>query len=204
MTKTYALVGSHKYIASVVYIGLVTIGVIYGLRALGYEPRLLLGITQPARATAAPAVQPAAAAPPATAVTVAVSAATVWPLHGTITTPFGAPDPPYQSFHTGVDISSGRPAGVSPVVAFRTGQVVSPGKSFGGYGNIVAIDHGGGLVSYYGHLANISVAVGQYVQAGEAIGHEGSTGNSTGPHLHFEIRLNSTPVNPLNYLPSHL
>lgn len=204
MTRMYGLVDAHKYTASVLYVGLVLVGTIYGLRALGYEPRTLLGIANPAHATAAPAAHvsvPAAHSP--AAVTAAVTASTVWPLHGTITNTFGAPDPPYQRFHTGIDISSGRPAGASQVVAFRAGQVVGPGNSFGGYGNIIAVDHGGGLVSYYGHLATISVATGQYVQAGEVIGREGDTGDSTGTHLHFEIRLNGSPVNPMNYLPAN-
>jgi murein DD-endopeptidase MepM/ murein hydrolase activator NlpD len=126
-------------------------------------------------------------------------ASIVWPLHGKVTTQFGAPDYPYQRVHTGIDISSGKPAGTMSVVAFKAGHVFQP-QHMGGFGNVVAIDHGGGLTSYYGHLAAIKVSVGQTITAGQPVGTEGSTGASTGPHVHFEVRLNNTPVNPRNYL----
>ena len=69
-----------------------------------------------------------------------------------------------------------------------------------GYGNLVAIDHGGGISTAYGHQSSIAVACGQHVDQGQTIGYVGSTGHSTGPHLHFEVRVNGSPVDPLGYL----
>lgn len=143
---------------------------------------------------------PIVAMPAAAAVQYAQSMTSVWPMHGIVTTQFGASDAPFQSSHTGIDISSAKPAGVTPVTAFRAGVVNQVIHSNAGYGNHVIVDHGNGLASLYGHLANIDVSVGQHVEPGDTIGHEGSTGASTGPHLHFEIDLNGKPVNPHNYL----
>jgi murein DD-endopeptidase MepM/ murein hydrolase activator NlpD len=125
-----------------------------------------------------------------------------WPIHGRVTTEFGAPDYPYQSHHTGIDITSARPAGTTPVAAFRAGTVTAVIHSYSSYGNHIIVDHGSGLTSLYGHLYSTSVSVGQQVKAGETIGTEGSTGASTGPHVHFEIRQNDVPQNPRRYLPS--
>jgi murein DD-endopeptidase MepM/ murein hydrolase activator NlpD len=69
-----------------------------------------------------------------------------------------------------------------------------------GYGQLIVIDHGGGLTSRYGHLSHIDVSQGQTIERGQFIGRVGSTGRSTGPHLHYEIRINDTPVDPLQYL----
>ena len=100
----------------------------------------------------------------------------IWPLHGRVTTEFGAPDYPYQSRHTGIDITSAHPAGAMQVLAFKAGTVAAVVHSGASYGNHVIIDHGGGLTSLYGHLYSISVSIGQQVRAGDPIGTEGSTG----------------------------
>ncbi|HSH18208.1 MAG TPA: M23 family metallopeptidase [Candidatus Saccharimonadales bacterium] len=127
-------------------------------------------------------------------------AAALWPLKGMVTTEFGAPHRPWQTTHTGIDISTGQPIGVARVAAFRSGTVVSTVWSGRSYGNHVTIDHGNGVTSVYGHLASISVRQGQSVAAGEALGTEGSTGASTGTHLHFEIQVNGRPVNPQRFI----
>jgi murein DD-endopeptidase MepM/ murein hydrolase activator NlpD len=132
----------------------------------------------------------------------------VWPERGPITQLFGCtdflaepydPNCPTRHIHTGLDIgaNSGTPiaaadAGVVSLVNFGWG---------GGYGNYVVITHGNGYATLYAHLSAINVSANQPVQRGQQIGAEGSTGNSTGPHLHFEIRLNGAYQNPLSYLP---
>jgi hypothetical protein len=127
-------------------------------------------------------------------------AGTQWPIHGTITTQFGVPELPYQAIHTGLDISDGKYAGITPIRAFKPGQVVQVIHSKAGLGNHVVIDHGGGVTSVYGHLNSTSVQVGQTVDKNTVIGYEGTTGASTGPHLHFEIRVNGQPVNPHQFI----
>lgn len=124
----------------------------------------------------------------------------VWPIQGKVTTQFGEPHLPYQATHTGIDISSARPIGVTPITVFKAGTVVAVNRS-GGFGNHVIVDHGGGITSLYGHMADIQVLVGQQVKPGDVLGHEGSSGVSTGTHLHFEIRQNGTPVNPHAFVP---
>jgi murein DD-endopeptidase MepM/ murein hydrolase activator NlpD len=124
----------------------------------------------------------------------------VWPVHGKIFTEFGVPHRPYQRTHTGIDISTAKPRGVAAVTVFRAGTVIQAGSN-GGMGNSVTVDHGAGLTSLYGHLHNIRVSPGQQVSPGMTIGHEGSTGRSTGPHVHFEIQEHGRPVNPHKYLP---
>jgi murein DD-endopeptidase MepM/ murein hydrolase activator NlpD len=99
----------------------------------------------------------------------------------------------YNRMHAGIDVSA--PSGAT-LVAVGSGVVVSAGVS-GGYGKCVIIDHGDGLVSVYAHMSRISVSKGQTLTSGQSIGAVGSTGLSTGPHLHFEIRVNGNPVNPL-------
>jgi murein DD-endopeptidase MepM/ murein hydrolase activator NlpD len=104
----------------------------------------------------------------------------------------------YPHFHTGIDLVE--PFG-SPVLAADDGIVALVGSSSTGYGNYVVIAHSGGLDTLYGHLASALVKSGQTVTQGQPIGLEGSTGNSTGAHVHFELRINQTPVNPAPYLP---
>jgi murein DD-endopeptidase MepM/ murein hydrolase activator NlpD len=104
----------------------------------------------------------------------------------------------YPHFHTGIDLVE--PLG-SPVLAADDGVVALVGSGTTGYGNFVVIAHAGGLDTLYGHLSAALVAPGQTVQQGQTIGLEGSTGNSTGPHLHFELRIDQKPVDPSPYLP---
>ena len=127
------------------------------------------------------------------------------PLPGAVETQgFGPTDlvfePPYAGyphFHTGIDVST---AEGTPVLAAAAGTVLLAGFNSGGYGNYVVIGHGGGLDTLYGHLDSIAVQPGQTVSRGQPIGAEGSTGNSTGAHLHFEVRKNGAPVDPAAYL----
>jgi murein DD-endopeptidase MepM/ murein hydrolase activator NlpD len=130
----------------------------------------------------------------------------VWPEQGPITQGFGCTTYPFEPwdpncathhFHSGIDIGA---AWGTPVGAGDAGIAYTYVSSYG-YGNHVIIVHGNGWVSIYGHLASFAVGNGQGVGRGQTIGYEGSTGNSTGPHLHFEIRLNDVPQNPLQYLP---
>ena len=100
----------------------------------------------------------------------------------------------YERFHAGLDF--GAPYG-SPIVAAADGQVIAAGWA-GGYGNEVQIAHGGGVVSLYGHMSGIVARPGEVVRQGQVIGYVGSTGLSTGPHLHFEIKVNGQAVNPLD------
>jgi murein DD-endopeptidase MepM/ murein hydrolase activator NlpD len=104
----------------------------------------------------------------------------------------------FPHFHTGVDMVA--PFG-SPVYAADDGVVALVGSSSQGYGNYVVIAHSGGLNTLYGHLSTALVKVGQPVTQGQPVGLEGSTGNSTGAHLHFELRINQAPVDPTPYLP---
>jgi len=130
----------------------------------------------------------------------------IWPEpQAQISQPFGPSpywfEPPYGSyphFHTGIDLVE--PFG-SPVFAADDGVVAAVGNNGSGYGIFVVIVHAGGLDTLYGHLSTALVKVGQTVSQGTPVGLEGSTGNSTGPHLHFELRINQKPVNPAPYLP---
>ncbi len=116
------------------------------------------------------------------------------PAQGTLTSGFGYRG---RGFHTGIDLAM--PIG-TPVRASDSGMVTTAGWQ-GAYGNTIWIDHGGGLVTVYAHLNGFGVSVGSVVERGAVIGYSGNTGRSTGPHLHFEIRENGTPRNPLNYFP---
>ena len=99
-------------------------------------------------------------------------------------------------FHSGIDIAA--PYG-APIYAAEAGKVILA-SYYDGYGNCIIIDHGDGVSTLYAHCSSIIVKVGQYVSKGQIIGYVGSTGNSTGPHLHFEVSINGNPVNPFNYL----
>ncbi|HEX7275978.1 MAG TPA: peptidoglycan DD-metalloendopeptidase family protein [Acidimicrobiales bacterium] len=118
----------------------------------------------------------------------------VWPASGPITSGFGNR---WGRMHTGLDIGAGYGASIR---AAMDGVVIMADYN-GGYGNCVVIDHGGGLSTLYAHMSYIDVSDGQTVDAGDYIGDVGSTGNSTGPHLHFETRISGDPRNPMNYLP---
>jgi murein DD-endopeptidase MepM/ murein hydrolase activator NlpD len=124
----------------------------------------------------------------------------VWPVVGKLESAFGGRRNPFgggsYEFHTGQDIDA--PFG-APVIAGATGKVSFVGWQ-NGYGQLVVIDHGGGLTTRYGHLSHIAVPQGANVRRGEFVGKVGSTGRSTGPHLHYEVRINDHPVNPLQYL----
>lgn len=125
----------------------------------------------------------------------------IYPFDGNypVTSPFGGRTDPVKGtneYHTGVDF--GVPLGTE-IKAAADGVVVQAGTN-GGYGNSISIDHGGGMETLYGHLSKVLVSVGQKVKQGDIIGLSGSTGKSTGPHLHFEVRKNGQPVNPMTYL----
>lgn len=137
---------------------------------------LELPVTTPERASAAPS-----------------SSGLIWPTNGSITSEFG---PRWGSFHSGIDIAD--PEG-TPIAAAQAGEVVSAGYS-GGYGNLVVINHGGGLATAYAHQSSIAVVEGESVSQGETIGYVGSTGQSTGNHLHFEVRDGGAARNPRGYL----
>ncbi len=123
----------------------------------------------------------------------------IWPVSGPITSEFGWRTHPIfgsARFHSGLDI--GADYGV-PICAAASGVVIESGW-IGGYGNTIMIDHGGGIVTLYGHNESLAVGVGQTVNQGDIIAYCGSTGNSTGPHCHFEVRLGGEPVSPWDYL----
>lgn len=128
------------------------------------------------------------------------SGALMWPTSGPITSPFGGREHPIfgtERFHSGIDI--GADYG-DAVVAADSGVVVSSGW-MGGYGKAIIIDHGNGISTLYGHNSELLVEEGAQVRKGQMISRVGSTGYSTGPHLHFEVRQNGSPVNPMGYLP---
>lgn len=124
----------------------------------------------------------------------------LWPTAGVVTSGFGNRLHPILGvyrLHAGIDLGT---AHGQPVYASRAGVVITAGP-WGGYGNAVVLDHGTGLSSVYAHLSQVTVRPGDLVVGFEQVGNIGSTGLSTGPHLHFEIRLNGTAVDPLGYLP---
>ena len=126
----------------------------------------------------------------------------IWPVEGESTDSFGVRGNPFgggsSEFHPGQDIAA--PHG-TPVLAAADGIIVKADWQ-NGYGQIVIIDHGNGLTTRYGHLSKIEVAMGQQIKRGVELGQVGSTGRSTGPHLHYEVRIGDLPVSPQHYLPS--
>jgi murein DD-endopeptidase MepM/ murein hydrolase activator NlpD len=132
----------------------------------------------------------------------ASSIPSIWPVMGTLRSGVGVRRNPFGGssleYHKGQDISA--PMG-TPVNATADGVVVIAGW-LRGYGQVVYIDHGNGISTRYGHLSRIDVAVGQMVKRGGHLGLVGSTGRSTGPHLHYEVRINGQPTSPLPYLPA--
>lgn len=143
---------------------------------------------KPPTTTAAPTT-----APPTTAKPPPTGTKLSWPVSGPVTSGFG---PRWGTFHKGIDI--GVPEG-TPIHAAADGTVFYSGV-MDGYGNVILIDHGGGLVTLYAHQSQLIAGNGQHVSRGETIGLVGSTGNSTGPHLHFEVRVNGVAYDPLGYL----
>lgn len=129
------------------------------------------------------------------------SVPSIWPVAGELTDGFGGRRNPFggssSEFHAGQDIAT---LWGTTVIAAANGIVTFAGWQ-NGYGQIVIIDHGNGVTTRYGHLSGIDVAVGQSIERGQQLGRVGSTGRSTGPHLHYEIRINDEPVDPLQYLP---
>ena len=117
----------------------------------------------------------------------------IWPASGPVTSPFGWR---WGRMHEGIDIGASYG---SPIRAAASGTVIYCGWE-SGYGNLTVIDHGGNLATAYGHQSSIAVTCGQQVTQGQVIGYVGSTGHSTGPHLHFEVRVNGSPVDPMGYL----
>jgi len=127
------------------------------------------------------------------------AAPSLWPVDGHITGGFGERTDPFNgegAFHTGVDIATNYG---SPVIAPADGVVIYADRD-AGYGRLVEIQHANGISTRFAHLSSFAVAVGQQVHRGETIGYVGDSGRSTGPHLHYEVRINNTPVNPYKYL----
>jgi murein DD-endopeptidase MepM/ murein hydrolase activator NlpD len=131
--------------------------------------------------------------------TLLASRPTTWPVRGWISSGFGDRDNPVTGkagFHTGVDIANDNG---TPIHATADGEVSFAGWE-GGYGKLVVVNHGNGFSTYYGHLSEIKTAVGQKIVRGQVVGAMGATGNTTGPHLHYEIRLYGASVDPTKYM----
>ncbi|HYH00558.1 MAG TPA: M23 family metallopeptidase [Terriglobales bacterium] len=127
------------------------------------------------------------------------SAPNLWPVEGRISSSFGSRLDPFTgegAVHRGIDISTGYG---HPVIAPADG-VVSYADFMSGYGRLVVVEHGHGITTRYGHLSGFAVTDGQHVERGEVIGYVGLSGRSTGPHLHYEVWVRGTPVNPYKYL----
>ena len=123
----------------------------------------------------------------------------LWPVSGVLRSSFGSRTDPFSgegAFHSGIDLSASIG---TPVHATADGVIQWVGPN-GRYGRLVVVDHGGGLQTYYGHLSQYLVVVGQEVRRNEVIALSGSSGRVTGPHLHYEVRVHGTPVNPYKYL----
>lgn len=168
----------------------VTTSAIALANGLGDEPKAGVRILVPA-----PAV-----IPQATAIALGRGARFSWPARGVVSSPYGPRlHPVYRvsSFHAGIDLAL---AEGTRVYAAAAGRVVTAGWE-GGFGFLVVLDHGDGYSTYYGHLSQPLVVVGQFVEMGQTIALSGNTGLSTGPHLHFEVRLDGVAVDPLSLLP---
>lgn len=128
-----------------------------------------------------------------------VSAPTLWPVEGRITGGFGERIDPFNgegAFHRGVDISSQ----IGTRIIAPADGVVRFADFMNGYGRAIVVDHGQGITTLYGHLSGFGVSAGQMVHRGDTLGYVGQSGRSTGPHLHYEVRIFNTPVNPYKYL----
>ena len=124
----------------------------------------------------------------------------LWPVNGVLRSSFGGRSDPFSgegTFHTGVDLEAAKG---TPVHVTADGVVTSAGWS-GSYGKLVVVNHGNGIETYYAHLSQFLVLPGEEVQRGQVIALSGGTGRVTGPHMHYEVRLHGTPVNPYKYLP---
>jgi murein DD-endopeptidase MepM/ murein hydrolase activator NlpD len=127
------------------------------------------------------------------------STPSLWPVIGHLTGTFGERMDPFSgegAFHTGVDISSQ----YGDAVRVAADGIVVEADDRAGYGRLVVVDHGYGLTTWYGHLSTFSVLTGQQLRRGDALGNVGVSGRSTGPHVHYEVRINGAPVNPMRYL----
>jgi murein DD-endopeptidase MepM/ murein hydrolase activator NlpD len=127
------------------------------------------------------------------------STPTLWPVIGRITGTFGERMDPFSgegAFHTGMDISSQ----YGDAVRVAADGLVIEADERAGYGRLVVVDHGYGLTTYYGHLSTFNVVAGEQLRRGDTIGNVGVSGRSTGPHVHYEVRINGAPVNPMRYL----
>jgi murein DD-endopeptidase MepM/ murein hydrolase activator NlpD len=127
------------------------------------------------------------------------AAPTLWPVQGRITGSFGERIDPFSgegAFHRGVDIS----AEIGTRIIAPADGVVQYADLMNGYGRTVTLDHGNGITTLYGHLSGFAVSPGETIHRGDTLGYVGSSGRSTGPHLHYEVRIFNTPVNPHKYL----
>lgn len=124
------------------------------------------------------------------------STPSIWPSSGDVSSPYGLRWGG-SDYHPGIDIANDIG---TPIVATADGVVTDAGWNAGGYGNMVDIDHGNGYMTRYAHAESVVVSPGQAVKRGEIIAYMGSTGYSTGPHVHYEVRINDRPVNPVGYL----
>jgi murein DD-endopeptidase MepM/ murein hydrolase activator NlpD len=124
---------------------------------------------------------------------------TLWPVQGRITASYGERIHPFSgegAFHRGIDIASE----IGTRIVAPADGVVKFSDLINGYGRAVIIDHGNGVSTLYGHLSGFAVSAGQLIHRGDTLGYVGQSGRSTGPHLHYEVRVLNTPVNPYKYL----